>query len=599
MLEKMRRKGFIKAVLWVVVAGFVGFIFLEWGMDVTGIRPKRGIIGEVNGQKIRFEDFRNVYWRMIEATRSQSGEEPDDRMLKLLADQAWNYLIEQILLQQEAKRRGIRVTDEELLEYMRRNPPDIVRQHEIFQTEGKFDIKKYLQALDDPRVDWTPVENYIRALLPLQKLQGLIMATVRVTDLELWQEYLTKNEKVKVEYLQFAPEDIPSSLAGVTEEEVQSYYRKHRFQYWQEARCKLDYVCFEKKPSLEDSLRVKERIKEILQRARAGEDFAELARLYSEDPGSRDRGGDLGFFGRGEMVKPFEEVAFSLKIGRISAPVRTAFGWHIIKLTDRKREDGKEKVRASHILLKVKPSPETLTYIRGQAEGFARAVIQRDFYQVATEKGLSIKTTGFFPQGDYVPTVGPLKEAISFAFEHQVGDISPVFEDDKGYYVFRILEKAGEGILPLKEVRKQVKKALIQEKRMRLAEKKAQRARAALSRGKNLRQVAREMSVKVKVTPSFSRKDYIPGVGRVPEFFRVAFALKKGEISPVIKTEKGYYLIRLVEKQPANKKKFLQEKENLRQELLQEKQLTAYTTWFEGLKKKAKIKDYRSLYYPD
>lgn len=594
MLEKMRRTAFIKSILWVVIIGFVGFIVLQWGMNITGTRPKRGAIGEVNGQKIRFEDFRNLYWQVIERARSRTEGELDERTLKILADQTWNYLIDRIILRQEVERRGITVTDEELLAYIRENPPDMIQQHESFQTEGKFDMEKYLQALDNPQIDWAPVESYVRALLPIQKLQNLIAATVRVTDLEVRQEYVAENEKAKVEYVHFDPVGFSDQPTEVTEEEIRDYYRGHRAEYLQGAQRNLDYVLLEKRPSAEDSAQVKRRIQELLLRARQGEDFAELARLYSEDPGSKEKGGDLGFFGRGEMAKPFEEAAFDLKVGQISDPIKTNFGWHIIKLTDRKEG----KVRASHILLKVEPSSETLASLRERAEGFAQAVTGEGFYKVAEAKDLMVKETGFFPQGNFIPTVGSLKEGVAFAFEHEVGATSPVFENDRGYYVFRVVEKREKGTRPLAEVKDRIRSSLLWEKRMDLAEEKAHAFAARLAEGERFRQAAKDFSLKVRVTPLFSRRDHIPEVGRQPEFIRAAFELGEGQTSPVVKTDKGFYLIRIVSKRPIDEKQFIKEKEALKKDLLSKKQIEAYTAWFKSLRQKAKIKDYRNLYYP-
>ena len=134
----------------------------------------------------------------------------------------------------------------------------------------------------------------------------------------------------------------------------------------------------------------------MLDCSKKGADFAELAEIYSDDPGSAAKGGDLGFFSRGSMVKPFEEAAFSAKIGDIVGPVQTNFGLHIIKIEDKKIEDGNEQVKARHILLKFNASRETQETARDNANYFAEVAPEDGFNQTVLSEKIKVDTTDFF-----------------------------------------------------------------------------------------------------------------------------------------------------------------------------------------------------------
>lgn len=604
MMDKMRSAGFMKTVLWIALAGFVGFIVFQWGMNITGMgggAPHRGIVGEVNGQEIRWETFRDARWRIIQQIKEdkeKKNEELSEMDYEQATQKAWDELISFILQRQEVERRGITVTDPEISHYIRHNPPDIITQADVFKNEeGQFDTTKFYQALDDPRVPWLQVENYVRTFLPLQKLQEQVLATVRVTDLEVRQDYVNKNEKVKVRYLFFSPQDFADSVTEASDQEIRAYYNLHKEEYRQEAQRKLDYVRFKKEPSSEDSAAVKEKIDELYTRLKAGEDFAELASIYSEDLGTRENGGELGFFGPGSMVKPFEEVAFGLQVGAISEPVQTQYGWHIITVTDKKRENGEEQIKASHILLKIGPSEATLEKLRYAAEDFSQSCREVGFDSLAAADSLAVMQTPFFRQSRYIPGIGFMPQAINFAFHSKIGATSDVYEDVKGFYVFRTAAEKRAGYQSLEEVREQVKGAVLTEKRMVLAKAKATSVADSLAKGLTFDQAAEACSLEIKESEYFSRSGYVSGVGRDENFIGTAFKLKKDQMSGVVETQRGYYIIQQVDFQPTDEAKFEQERETLKQILLQQRKNEAYNEWFNDLKERADIKDYRDLYF--
>lgn len=605
MMDKMRSAGFMKTVMWIALAGFVGFIIFQWGMDITGSGGGgryAGVIGVVNGEEIKWEQFRDARWRTIQQMKAQKGEDAElaERDYEQANQQAWDELVSVLLQRQEIVKRGITVTDPEISFHIRNNPPEIIRQAEAFLTEdGQFDTTKFQQALDDPRVPWIQVENYMRALLPFQKLQDQVMATVRITDFEVREDYINNNEKVKVRYLFFSPQEFADSITEVSDVEIQQYYEDHKDNYKQEAQRKMDYVTFTKEPSPADSAAVKKKIDELLDRLKSGEDFGELAGIYSEDQGSREKNGDLGFFGQGQMVKPFEDTAFNLEVGELSDPVQSQFGWHIIKVTDTKVEEGEKQVQASHILLKIQPSETTMEQLRYQAEDFAQSSkeVSYDSLAAADSFAVEVKETRFFSKSSYIPGVGYMPAAVNFAFRSKIGTTSEVYEDQKAYYVFRVSDMKEAGYSPLAEVEAQINTAVLKDKRMVLAKAKAEDISDSLSAGSTLDQVAASCSLEVKEADFFNRSGYVPGVGNYEGFKGASFKLDSLQVSDVVETTRGYYIIQQTGHQPIDEEQFEKQKEFLKMNLLQQRRSQAFNQWFADMKENADIKDFRDMYF--
>jgi len=341
-----------------------------------------------------------------------------------------------------------------------------------------------------------------------------------------------------------------------------------------------------------------EEARELAERARAGEDFEELARDYSDDPGSAQKGGDLGYFPRGRMVREFEEVAFGMKPGDVSDPVLTRFGWHVIKVEDRRGKGEDVEVRARHILVKVEPGEETLERLDNQAQELLKDAEQLgDLRGAAQEEGLKVGDTGFFGEGTFVPGIGTAGALVAFAFHARVGSVRS-YEDEDAFYVVQLTERKEAGVQPLGEVREQVRRLVELEKRRELARRRLEPALYRLSRGESLKEVGRGLGMEVKETGKFTRTGYIPGVGGRNAFVEVAFRLKKpGDHSGVVTTERAAYILELVERFPPDREAFEKEKEDIRGRMLAQRRQEVYTAWLEGVKRRAEVQDKRYLFY--
>ena len=317
MMQTLRNN--MRHILTVVLLAFLATIVFSWGMG--GFKNRRssaeqGIIGSVNGQKIQYQQFAAEFEEQIAAQKERTGQDVvEEYQVNMIRDRVWDELVRNILLAQEVRKRNIQIAPDEIVFYMRNSPPDFIRSNEQFQTDGQFDMKKYQEALTNPAYydAWLPLENYYRSILPLQKLQQWVVSTARVSDGEALEALREENERVNVRYIAIKPSDISLEQIAITDVEIEKHYRENKDSYLDPEKRSIRYIAFEMKPTAEDTARVREDISYILEDIQNGADFGEMAREHSQDP-SAENGGDLGFFSRGTMVKPFEDAAFSAKV---------------------------------------------------------------------------------------------------------------------------------------------------------------------------------------------------------------------------------------------------------------------------------------------
>jgi peptidyl-prolyl cis-trans isomerase D len=311
MMTTLRK--YMKHVMWIVAVTFIGTIIFSWGMGGFKSRQSQaetGVIGSINGEKIMYQQFAQMLEGEYKRVRDQENtEDLSEYRRSSIRDQAWQQLVREKLLSLEVEKQNVVATPEEVVFYMRNNPPDFVRSAEQFQTDGKFDIKKYQDALQDQRnfQAWIPVENYFKSIIPLQKLQQNVIASVRVSDAEALESYRMENDKVNVKYVFFDPAKTPVDNPIISDDAVKKYYKSHEKEYREPEQRKIRYVMFEIKPSAEDSAQTRNDCIDIIKQLREGADFAGLAKEYSEDKSNAEKGGDLGFVAKGSMVKPKSE----------------------------------------------------------------------------------------------------------------------------------------------------------------------------------------------------------------------------------------------------------------------------------------------------
>ena len=424
---------------------------------VGRVDPTR-VIARINDQDISPDYFNNLVNQQINQFKS-SGQTVNESMYERARGAAWTNLVQEVLVSGEIKRLGLEATDEEIIYHLRENPPPFLQSNPTFQTDGKFDSQKYLSALASPQGDeWAPIENWMRtSYIPNLKLTQFLNENVLVTDQDVKDDFIKKNVKYTVDAIHVTYDKAPKDKIEPSETELTDEYRNSLSDFKHDELRNVSYVYWKKSPSKQDSLNNGYLVSDIMERAKAGENFADLANEYTQDPSGQEKGGDLGWFGKGQMVKPFEEAAFKASKGSIIGPIVSRFGSHIINVRDKKSENGKEQVLASHILLKVEASPTTLSELRRVATLFSYDAQDSGFTVAANSNKLSIMNNENLDRGSSrLRTVGSMRGGVRFAFNNKAGSVSDVMENDQYYAVFNVDSLIEEGHKSFESVKTQL-----------------------------------------------------------------------------------------------------------------------------------------------
>jgi peptidyl-prolyl cis-trans isomerase D len=609
-----------------IILGLIVIVFIFWGFE--GFQARRSArVAIVNGETISIDEYRSTYNNLLEQYRQNFGNNFTEETLKLLQldKKALDYLIEQKLMVQEAEKLSIRVSDEEIVKAIQEMP--------VFQRDGSFDSEIYRNLLRRIRMSPEAFEYQQRLSMTVQKLHSIILGNVLVSETETRSFFDFENAETKIGFVLFAPE----IYTGIdpTEDDLKAYFEQHKERYKTQPEVKVNYLYFNPETFLskavvtdqeiadyydanvsefsvektvearhillkldqeppEDQVEEKrKKILEILAEARAGKDFAELANTHSEGPTGKD-GGYLGSFTRDKMVQPFADAAFSLKPGEISEPVRTQFGWHLIKVENVSEARTRSLEEASGEIKEKLAKEKAREFAAEEADAVYEAIFGGDDLAKAAEaKKLSILETGFFSR---VSGLKDLKlkspgQFIETAFGLKKGDISEVKEFADGYYILQATDTMDAKIPELKTVKDRLREEYIREKQEQRARDDAAALLAALKEGADFEAKSRELDRQPGETEFFKRNQAIPNIGFEQEISQAASALNAENKYPSdpIKGKKGYYVIAFKERKLPGEEVFEKERQSIEKMLLQQKQTDAFQKWISLVRQQSEI----------
>ncbi len=608
MLQSMREN--MPLVMWTLVLAFVATIVFSWGMG--GFQGSQGgldgVVGKVGDTEIMYDRYNKlVQDRLAQQRQDKPDQEITDQAIKQVRQQAWDDLVRVELMKGYQKKWGIVTSDDEVAYAVRNNPPEFIRSNENFMTNGRFEPALYQEFLRDPNQTQVllAIESDYRESIGNQKVIDRVIQSVFVTPQEVWDEFVTTNRKFKAVVATFPLTNFPVDSGSISLSEIEKYYSDHESDYKLKERRKLAYVSIPLVIGAEDSLRVTETVEDVMAMLRQGESFSELAKEYSEDPGSGKNGGDLGWFQRGRMVKEFDSTAFVAEIGQVVGPVMTRFGAHLIRIEARDLNGTQDSVKASHILIKYGIGPDTEARVSQKAKDFADAAGTDGFEAAAQQFSLTVETTALFPYSEAgtIPTVGALKPVMDFAFSSTGDKVSYPYKTrikgQESYTVFRVADRAPAGVTPLAEVESSIRGLIIRQKQEEMCLQAAQQFRGRLGSAEQLVPAAQAENLKVDTTGLHGVRDFIRTIGQDEAIARQLLALAPGQLSPGLANNRGGYVAAVLEVAEADSTQFAAQKDQLTTNLERTKQNRVYTDWLKLAKQELLVVDNRYLYYTD
>ena len=625
MLDRMRQhKRWLKWSLGLVVLAFIAIIPGVSMSPMTDPTLPSNVIARVGEHEISLLQFQQIYMQQLNNYRLQSGGDVSEEILRSLGidRQIIQQLIDEYAAITEAERLGLVVGDAEVRERIITLPQ--------LQVDGQFiGDSAYYQLLQtqQPPINPTQFEEEIRQQIMLERLQTAVTSWMTVTDEEIAEEHRRRNEKVKVNIISFrasefrdeaeatdddisllyeeeaanyeVPEkrqlrfllvdesEIFDSLT-VTDDEVRQYYDTNISQYQTPGQVRANHILL-RVDDEDTEEEVVERAADLATQARGGADFAELAREHSDDEGTAENGGDLGLFGRGRMVPEFEAAAFEMNEGDISHPVKSAFGYHVIQVTEKQEEITQpfETVQTTiqNLLKQERASSRSTALSRAIA---AEVETPEDLAQAAASRGYELQESGFAARGEPILGLGMAPQVSAQAFSIEPNEVAGV-DTPSGPAFITVIATQDPYIPPIEEVRDRVREDVIRKKSLALALERANEAAEVLKSADDFVSAAETAEFAVGTSELVARGASFPQVGISSPVEAVAFAMEPGAVSDVIQAANSAAIVHLVEKEDASEDDLATNQDALRNELLFSRQNQFFSAYMENAKERLDI----------
>ena len=620
MISVMRRyRRVLQVGLLVVIAAFV-LTSVYIGSMSSGARTRADAVATVNGEPISVERYRRTFQSYVNQMTQYSRQPLTPELIEQLhiADNVRDALVTEEIVLQRARAEGLVATDEEINAY--------VHTMRVFQEDGRFTRRQFERTLQRVGLSEKDFVEDVRRQLTYQKVNGVVRAGIKVSDAELERAFALRREEVRaawalvetaplmasatasdeevaaylkshsaefqlperrrVQYVMLAPKDFRPQ---VSEAEVEKYYTEHarEFETPQQVHAAHVLVAVPQTGGSEAEDKAREKVVDVIRRAKAGEDFARLAAQISEDPGTKTKGGDLGWISKGEMVPAFETAAFALGPGQISSePVRTPFGFHAIKVLEA-RAASKKPLKEVAASIRDRLAAEAADRAARAKADEVKAPLQagKDFMAEAKRLGLTpVEAT--MSKLERAPMFGGADPLQDTAFTLSVGGVSSPVKTPAGWVILKSVEAIPAGVPPLAEIRDKVTAAVIRQKAEAAALDRATKL-ASDARTREFVAVAKAAGAQTGETAKFSRSkpaERLPGDVQL-----AALQAAAGTITSPLKSPQGYYVLKVLERIAPNMTDLATERDKLSREVLTQKQSRAWEAWIAQARSTAKV----------
>ncbi len=624
MLEGIRRYQYSWQVQ--VTFAFLALTMAFWGFGAGGMFNNIHPIATVNGKQILGDQVDREATQLRETVQQIYGASAQAVLKNInVRQEAVEQLIEAQLIAEEARHLGISISDEALQDKIAKTP--------AFQRDGQFDFDTYQDVLRNNNLLPAEYENGERDRMIAETLRNMIDTGVQVSDDEARHAYNLTNEKIGLRYIEIPYADYIAKISP-TETQIADYYQKNAEQFREPVRIKLVYVHYEPlvlaakyTPSDKDvedyykrnaatrfnnpdqvharhilieveagatdkeKAAAKAKALDVLKQARSGVDFAKLAAKYSDDTSNKMQGGDLGTFGRGQMIKPFEDAVFAMKPGQI-AMVETHFGFHIVKL---------DEFKPAHTDTLAEAKPKIIEELRTQAgaklgreaaqEDLTAALGGTNLQDLAKKRGIDAVETPLIARGEPAGGIEQDRELMEAAFKLDAGQVAVVPE--KGApYVIKLLARQPSRVPALKEIEPEVREALIRSTAQADASQQAEKILATIKSPADFDKAASANKLAIKDVDPFPRADHkVPGIGEFPEVTDAAAAVPTipGVIDRVMENGGNSYLFEIASRAEPTEDDWKSAQKSFMQDYIEQRRAQTWQRFLDQLKDQAKI----------
>lgn len=619
MLNTMRRNlKSLSWVLWVVVIAMGLFAFTSFG-DAMKSQDSRRWVALVDGEPVSVVEFQQRY-RALASVYRQAYQGNFDAIAARLPRDVLEQLINEQVVLIEAQRVGLAASPREISQLVTQDP--------AFQENGRFIGRdRYQRMLRDRGRDATTWEQTVARGILSTKYQRMVTDPITVSSQEVLEEYRSRNEKVKADYFVLATEEL-SAAVEVDEAALREFFDTRRDAYQTAERRQAGYVLInaetlgglepvsdeEARAFYDDNLErlysrpaqvrasqiflevpsgstpeeesaIRTRAEDLLLRVQAGEDFAELARTYSEHS-TQTLGGDMGFFGAGSMRPEFEAAAFALKVGESSELVRSDQGFQIIRVTDRREASVQPFSKVRDTILRQLEFSRSQDAVARAVESFSNEVRAEPtrFLAAAERLGLTVEDTGLLSADESVEALGAFPQIAGSLFQVNVGKVSAVITLPQGSIFLLSREIRPPEPLPFEQAQEQLEADYRQAEGVQAARRKVQ---DGLTDGGDLAGLAQKLGVTVESTVEFTRRQ--PVTSFTAEARREAFLALPGRVAEPLEVPEGLLVFAVTEHQELEPALFEAQQANLRNSLLQRRRSLLFTSVVQQLREESQV----------
>ena len=577
--------------------------------------PAAGVVANVAGQEVTVIEVQQQAKQMLRQQFPKGGAEAS-MLLPFLASRAAEQLIDEKVMVAEAERIGLRATDQELADELQHGQLATI----LFPNGAFIGREGYEDFLQRNDLTVPQFEKMEKDFILARKLRALINGSVSVTDSELRHEFERRNTKVKFEYAVLSQDEIRKAIhptdaelkafyernkatyansipekrkvkfvlidtakleaqAAITPQELQAYYNQHLDDYRVPEQVKVSHILIKTPLAGADGKidskgveEAKKKAQDILNQLKAGAKFEDLAKKYSEDPGSGKQGGSLGWMGRGRTVPEFEKTAFSLPKGQLSGLVQSSYGYHIIRIDDKQQAHVKPLAEVKDQIEPVLKQQKAQRAGENEANSLLNQARSDGLDKAAAAKGLQVVTTDFFSRTDSLPGMGSAPEFMDVVFsarEKTPPDLAPL---PHGYAVFELLAVKPPATPTFEEIRSRVENEFKHERASVLLTQKAKELSDRAKAEHDLKKAAKELGATLKTSDLVAPDGQVPDIGSLSGPASVIFDMQPAEISGPVSAGANAVVVSLLEKRQPSDQEFAQKKEQIRDSLLQSKQ---------------------------